>query len=117
MVCFRIDLVFPKQVTKNSYTGVIEARAEHLFKHRNAAIKGKIDTPSSVEYIVSVCDQDTVELLRDLPTPFIVKSITLLYTKQVLYLHKKHHQPPCDKIFRDVYWLAKSTERWSSLYI
>ena len=109
MVCFELEISLHLQQRSNQ--AALEQRIQHLARHCNADIR-KLSTGSTMDYVLRVCDEATVCFLRDCPTPFHVKKITILRTGELLYLHRNHHQPPSIKLFQDVYWLAKSTERW-----
>lgn len=69
-------------------------------------------TDEFTHYKICVCDEETVALLRDLPQPFSVNQITFKRTGGTLYVFKHHKQPPPIPLLRDVYWMAKSAERW-----
>jgi hypothetical protein len=110
MVCFEIELslfILPK-ANRNA----LDQRVQHLMRHCNADIQKLSQTDSSIEYKFRVCDESATSLLRDFPTPFNVKKITILRTGETLYLYRHHHEPPQIPLLKNVYWLAKSTERW-----
>ena len=74
MVCFQIQIVFPKEERART-NAALDSRVRHILKHNLASIVKTEDTATTLEYVVAVCDESTVDLLRDLPTPFLVKRI------------------------------------------
>ena len=111
MVCFVIELVLPLS-KKPSNDVVIQRRFEHLIHHLNAESEKIKETDELRHYIVRLCDEDAITLLRDMPLPFNVVSILIQRTGEFLYQHRRHHSPPQIPLYKSVYWLAKSTERW-----
>jgi hypothetical protein len=111
MVCFSIELLVPKSERDYGNRAVLR-RVEHLLRHCNTNYEKVKETESFWLYLVQICDEDAVTLLRDLPTPFNVLAINILHTKENLYTYRKHRSPPPILLYKKVYWLAKSTERW-----
>lgn len=111
MVCFVIELSVGKS-EREMNNEAIQRRILHLARHCNADIQKTNETSTRFYYRVQLCDADAVSLLRDMPQPFHVQQITLLHSKQVLYVYRKHETPPPIPLLKSVYWLAKSTERW-----
>ena len=111
MVCFVIELVLPKSSKANNDV-VIQRRFEHIVHHLNAESEKIKETDELRHYIVRLCDEDAITLLRDIPLPFNVMSIVIQRTNEFLYEHRRHHTPPPIHLYKSVYWLAKSTERW-----
>jgi hypothetical protein len=111
MVCFKLEIAVPK-MKRQCNNIALESRMKHLLKHYNADYSKLKETAEFTHYKVLVCDEETVSLLRDFPQPFGVTTITLLRTGENLYTFKQHHQPPPNPLLRDVYWMAKSTEKW-----
>lgn len=112
MVCFELEISL--LLHQRSNEAALDQRIQHIARHCNADLRKLTTTDSTMEYVIRVCDEATTCFLHDCPTPFIVKKITFLHTGETLYLHRKHHEPPCIKLLKDVYWLAKSTERWKA---
>jgi hypothetical protein len=110
MVCFALDIVVA--IPRGGNMGAVERRVEHLVRHCDADQTKQVLSDNSISYSIRVCDESTVALLRDLPQPFNVSKIDLLATGENLYTYRKHHEPPRIPLLKDVYWLAKSTERW-----
>ena len=113
MVCFRIHLCFPPSKRESS-NSALQSRIEHIIRHSNASITGFIEYRGIQEYQISICDEETVALLRDLPTPFAVSNIDILHSNINLYKHRQHQSPPRIPLLQNIYWLAKSTERWQT---
>jgi hypothetical protein len=113
MVCFSVDIVL--QIPKRSNVEALERRVAHLMHHCNADYTKQKQTENLFFYNARICDEDAVTLLRDFPTPFNVQCITLLHTGETLYLYRKHHNPPPILLYKKIYWLAKSTERWKGI--
>ena len=113
MVCFEVEISL--LVPDKGIPAALDRRVQHLARHCNADLRKVCQTASCIDYYLRLCDEDAKTLLRDFPTPFNVKKITLLHPGGVLYLHRNHHSPPRIPLLKDVYWLAKSTERWKVL--
>jgi len=113
MVCFEIEITVA--IPHRANQEAIERRVQHLARHCNADIHKICQTNEAIDYKFRLCDGDGKTLLRDFPTPFNVKQITILRPETVLYLHRNHQEPPRVPLLKDVYWLAKSTERWRLL--
>jgi hypothetical protein len=111
MVCFSIQIFIPQQ-QRESNNAVIHQKVKQICKYMNAEIMKEEQQSTLKFYEIRACDNDTVGLLRDLPTPFAVGRIDFLHFNTNLYLHRKHHAPPRIPLLKDIYWLAKSTERW-----
>ena len=112
MVCFSIQIFVPQQ-EKESNNSVLDRRVKQICKYMNAKIYQEQEKGDLKFYEVRLCDTDAVGLLRDLPTPFAVGRIDILHVNTNLYLHRNHHPPPRIPLLKDIYWLAKSTERWN----
>lgn len=112
MVCFEVKVVVPKsgRVMNNE---VIQRKIGHLARHCNADYKKTQETENNYYYTIRLCDEDAVTLLRDLPTPFHVERISILRTNEILYIYRRHISPPHYYLLKEIYWLAKSTERWT----
>jgi hypothetical protein len=113
MVCFDIEISVA--IPQRANQGAMERSIQHLARHCNADIQKICQTNEAIDYKFRLCDGDGKTLLRDFPTPFNVKQITILRPETILYLHREHHEPPRSTLLKDVYWLAKSTERWKVL--
>lgn len=113
MVCFEVEISLA--IRDRASPAALESRVHHLAHHCNADLKRVSQTENTIEYSLRLCDEDAKTLLRDFPTPFNVKKIILLHPGSILYLHRNHHEPPRIPLLKDVYWLAKSTERWRVL--
>lgn len=111
MVCFVLHITQPLKDRECSNVA-LERRIQHLARHCNAHLSASIEVGRTKEYEVKVCDEDTVAFLRDFPIPFAVNKIDVLHSKYNLYTHRQHHSPPQIPLLKDIYWLAKSTERW-----
>lgn len=110
MVCFEIEISL--LLHQRSNQAALERQIQHLARHCTADLRKLSIGASTMNYSLRLCDESAACFLRDCPTPFHVKKITILRTGELLYLHRKHHEPPPIKLLKDVYWLAKSTERW-----
>jgi len=106
-----MELVLPKQ-KRELCNLAIQSRVEHIVKNCNGILKSVKETEGYLVYEAVVCNEDASTLLRDLPMPFCVKKIDILSTGKNLYLFRKHCQPPSSPLYKNVYWLAKSTERY-----
>ncbi len=113
MVCFEVEITLALSQRVNQ--GALERRVEHVVRHCNADLRKVSQTDFAIDYTIRLCDEETKTLLRDLPTPFNVKRVTILRTKSPLYTYRNHHVPPQIPLLQDIYWLAKSTERWKIL--
>jgi hypothetical protein len=117
MVCFLLQVVFPKQ-KRNVSQIAIESRIEHISKHYNADYTKALYNMTGTLFTFRVCDEDAIALLRDLPIPYCVLSIDILHRGVNLYTFKNHKQPEANgtpaevKVLRDLYWFAKSAEKW-----
>ncbi len=111
MVCFLVHILIPLQQRDCNNTA-LDSHVEHLVRHLNATIHKTVRYETETFYEIAVCDEDTVALLRDFPTPFSVLKIDFLQNKQNLFTYRKHHSPPRIPLLKNIYWLAKSTERW-----
>lgn len=111
MVCFSLQIFIPQQ-KRQFNNAAIERRVKHTIHHMNAQIYKEDEQNGMKFYEVRICDEDTVGLLRDLPLPFAVGRIDMPHYNANLYLYKHHHAPPRVPLLKDIYWLAKSTERW-----
>jgi hypothetical protein len=110
MVCFELEVSLILHQRSNE--AALDRQIQHLVRHCNADLRNFTQTVGAMDYSIRVCDQSAASLLRDFPTPFNVKKITLMRTGEILYLHRKHSMPPRIPLLKDIYWLAKSTERW-----
>ena len=110
MVCFELQISL--LLHQRSNQAALDQQIKHLAHHCNADLQKLTQTASTMDYVIRICDESTVSFLRDCPTPFHVKKISLLRTGETLYLYRRHHEPPSIKLLKDIYWLAKSTERW-----
>jgi hypothetical protein len=111
MVCFVVEILLPVQ-QRECNNAALQRRIEHLAHHTNASIWNMIRYDDQNYYQFRVCDEDTMTLLRDFPTPFSVLQINYLHSNENLYTYRKHHSPPTVTLLKQIYWLAKSTERW-----
>lgn len=111
MVCFAVRFVIPLHERWQNNAS-LETRVLHVLKHANAELDGTTTLEKVKQYIVRVCDEDLIPVLRDLPIPFRVLSIDILRTGENLYTYRNHHVPPFVPLLQRIYWLAKSTERW-----
>ena len=111
MVCFTVHIALP-QPGRESNTLALERRIEHLVRHCNAQITQEQEIDKQRYYEIRVCNEDGVSLLRDFPSPFTVLKVDYLHTDGNLYTYRKHCPPPRTTLLKQVYWLAKSTERW-----
>lgn len=111
MVCFVLHITQPLG-NRECNNVALERRIQHLAHHCNAQLSASIQVGRTKEYEVKLCDHDTVAFLRDFPIPFAVNKIDVLHSNYNLYTHRKHHSPPQIPLLKDIYWLAKSTERW-----
>ena len=111
MVCFVVHLLLPLQ-DREYNNAALERRVEHLTHHTNAIVWKTERYENQRYYQIRVCDEDTVTLLRDFPTPFSVLQIDYLHSGENLYTYRKHHSPPRIRLLKNIYWWAKSTERW-----
>ena len=113
MVCFIIKLQV--NIPSHGERGTIQRLTEHVFFHSNADFSKTAETITCFFYSIRVCDEDTLTVLRDLPQPFHVESIHYLQSGDPLYMYRRHKQPPFNPLLQDIYWLAKSTEKWKFL--
>lgn len=111
MVCFEVEISL--FVPEKGNPAALDSRVQHLARHINADLRKLSQTNGLIEYSFRLCDEDAKTLLRDFPTPFHVKKISLLHPGGLLYLYKNHREPPRVPLLKDIYWLAKSTERWN----
>ncbi len=112
MVCFSIRFLVP--IHKRIMNDIaLETRIKHILRHANAELDGVSSEEFVRQYIVRVCDEDTILLLRDLPVPFQVLSIDYLQSGDNLYTYRAHRSPPFVPLLQKIYWLAKSTEKWT----
>jgi hypothetical protein len=111
MVCFVIHILLPLH-TRTANNAALERRVEHLLHHTNSLVWKTVTLKNQKYYQIRVCDEDTVSLLRDFPTPFTVLQIDYLQSGENLFTYRKHHSPPHIPLLQEIYWLAKSTERW-----
>ena len=109
MVCFELEIIC--QIPKNGNQAAIERRVEYILRHCNAESQRKESSNTTISYVIRVCDDGAVGILRDLPTPFNVTYINILSGGN-LYTYRNHREPPRIRVLKDIYWLAKSTERW-----
>ena len=112
MSCFTIELVLPKQ-RREICQRAAQSRVEHIIKNCNGILKSLDKSNESIVYEIVVCNEDAAILLRDFPMPFYVQKITILSTGYPLYVFRKHSLPPPSLLYKHVYWLAKSTERYA----
>jgi hypothetical protein len=109
-----MELVLPKQ-RRELCNLAAQSRAEHIVKNSRATLRNVNETKESIVYEVIVCNEDASTLLRDFPMPFYVKKIDIVSTGHNLYLFRKHRRLPSSEhvLYKNVYWLAKSTERYA----
>lgn len=112
MVCFVVHIVLPLQ-PRNSNNAALERRVEHIARHANATLCSKVNLDHMLYYQYRVCENDTITLLRDFPTPFSVLQIDYLQSGENLFTYRKHKSPPHVPLLKQLYWLAKSTECWN----
>ena len=111
MVCFQVEICIPRREREQN-EAALESRIQHILKHNNAEYKKLTETEDKRTYSIRVCDEETVSVLRDFPQPFHVKQIQLSRSGEILYLYRRHFQPPRIPLFQNVYWMAKSAEKW-----
>ena len=111
MVCFSVHILIPEP-GRESNRLALERRIEHLVDHCNGQVCQMVPLENQQYYDIRICDEDTVGLLRDFPTPFTVVKVDYLQSGENLYTYRKHCPPPHVHLLKQIYWLAKSTERW-----
>lgn len=111
MVCFVVDILVPYH-QRESNNIALDRRIGHIARHTNSSIWASKLYEDQKYYQFRVCDEDAITLLRDLPTPFSVLKIDYLQSGENLFTYRNHKSPPHIPLLKQVYWLAKSTERW-----
>ena len=121
MVCFTIAFAQPvihqprKKITQ-------DMRIQHICKHTNAEILSRA-VLEGVEYFeMAVCDNEAIDLLRDMPEPITCLSIKFHKKDIALYKNykilKEECVPPTNSYLKRVYWTASQLEsrysHWSS---
>ena len=96
-----------------------EKRLRILLRSRNPRYFQK-EGEYGLEYHVALCDQDAIQFLNDIPQPLFVKEIRYLYDPKLLLFSNRWlsgaiepNRKPLTLIEKDVFWAAKTTERWT----
>jgi hypothetical protein len=111
MVCFSVHILIPEP-GRESNRIALEQRIQYIVKQCTGQVYKILSLENQQYYEIRTCDEDTVSLLRDLPTPFTVVKVDYLQSGENLYTYRKHCSPPRIHLLKQIYWLAKSTERW-----
>ena len=115
MTCFEILFAFPISEFDRKNLGN-RLRLEHLRKHYSADQIHIYDKNGFSFFQYSVCDEDAVGFLRDVPFPVFCVWIKLLRSDTLFYSCFKATQkyvipPRFPKVFKDVYWAATKLEK------
>lgn len=117
MVCFDIFLAYPLH-SREKRNVVFAARIKHLRRHYNVDETSSFSTDSTRYVRVSVCDDDAIGFLRDLPEPTYCVWIRFLRSNALFYANSKATGnwvvPPKELLLKRVYWLASSLEKWQA---
>ncbi len=119
MTCFDIFIAYPLSPWNASNTAFDE-RIRHLQKHYNVDAKNTFETQTTRYLRLSVCDEDAVGFLRDLPRPTYCLWIRSLYQETFVYGNYKATgkwvAPPKNSLLKRVYWTASSLEKWQPTF-
>lgn len=114
MVCFVVHILLPQR-PRTCNNVALQRQVEHLIRHQNGQLCREEEVETSKYYEIRVCDEDTLALLRDFPTPFTVLKIDYLQSGENLYTYRKHKSPPRIQLLKSIYWSAKSAERFTPM--
>jgi hypothetical protein len=119
MPCFYINVCLPENLLRPAMREMNEKRMKILLRTRNLHCFRKL-TDDGLEYKVTLCDQDAIRFLNDIPSPLYVKEIRyfydmkwLLFSNRWLPDAKEPTIKPVTLVEKDVFWAAKATERWT----
>jgi hypothetical protein len=117
MVCFDIEIAYPLSKREN----VNRAFAQHLENMRKqyrACVLEEIINGKHRQLRYSICDEDAVGFLRDLPIPTICIKIRILHKDIDLYSNFKATHvwipPPKTSELKKVYWGACHLEKYQA---
>lgn len=117
MVCFDIEIAYPLSSRDNVNTAFGQ-HLEHLRKHYRACVLEEIINGKYRHLRYSLCDEDAIGFLHDLPSPTICIKIRILYKEIDLYSNfKATHKwlpPPKTPELKKVYWGACQLEKYQA---
>ena len=115
MVCFELLIAYPLRSWEYSNT-VFEQRIRHLRRHYNADEKNCFVVGGTRYLLLTVCNEDAIDFLRDVPEPVYCLWIRIRNQPNYMYANYKATGkwivPPKELLLKRVYWTASSLEKW-----